>query len=209
MLLLNSAAIKTAVAEPVVTATSPTLPTVAHHNLVWTSDQVSHLIELIGAKLSYAQAAAELNSRCGTSYTRNALIGKAKRIGLECPNRPGRGTIKEPKPKRHKPRLVIATANNGRGRRLIESVENAETIKLRCVDIVPRHLSVLDLKPNDCRYPYGGYGEPVLFCGHPKHDGSSYCYPHFRLTLRHVVEISDAERQRRRQNFADIKRATA
>jgi hypothetical protein len=34
------------------------------------------------------------------------------------------------------------------------------------------------------RYPYGGDqdGEPIVFCGHPRRDGSSYCTPHFRLT---------------------------
>ncbi|WP_414644052.1 GcrA family cell cycle regulator [Bradyrhizobium sp.] len=31
------------------------------------------------------------------------------------------------------------------------------------------------------RYPYGGDkdGEPIVFCGHPRRDGSSYCTPAF------------------------------
>jgi GcrA cell cycle regulator len=56
--------------------------------------------------------------------------------------------------------------------------------KLRCVEIDPRHLCLLDLERGDCRYPYGGdeEGEAITFCGHPKRPGSSYCAPHFHLT---------------------------
>lgn len=60
----------------------------------------------------------------------------------------------------------------------------AEPVKLRCVGIRPRLISLLELEPGDCRYPYGGdkEGEEISFCGHPKHPGSSYCVPHLRLT---------------------------
>nr|WP_276519556.1 GcrA family cell cycle regulator [Bradyrhizobium elkanii] len=56
--------------------------------------------------------------------------------------------------------------------------------QLRCAAVVPRHLSLLDLKPGDCRYPYGGDsdGETMTFCGHPCRSGSSYCTPHFHLS---------------------------
>jgi GcrA cell cycle regulator len=62
--------------------------------------------------------------------------------------------------------------------------EHAETVKLRCVDIDPRHLSMIDLEPGDCRYPYGGdeEGEAITFCGHPRRRGSSYCTAHFHLS---------------------------
>jgi GcrA cell cycle regulator len=56
--------------------------------------------------------------------------------------------------------------------------------KLRCVEVNPRHLSLVDLEPGDCRYPYGGEedGDVITFCGHPQREGSSYCVPHFHLT---------------------------
>jgi GcrA cell cycle regulator len=62
--------------------------------------------------------------------------------------------------------------------------ERTETVKLRCVEIDPRHLSLVELERGDCRYPYGGdeEGEAITFCGHPRREGSSYCAPHFYLT---------------------------
>ena len=60
----------------------------------------------------------------------------------------------------------------------------AEPLKLRCVGIRPRLISLLELERGDCRYPYGGEkeGEEITFCGHPRRAGSSYCTPHFHLT---------------------------
>ncbi len=56
--------------------------------------------------------------------------------------------------------------------------------KIRCADVVPRHLSLIDLGRGDCRYPYGGdaKAEAITFCGHRRRPGSSYCAAHFDLT---------------------------
>jgi GcrA cell cycle regulator len=69
-------------------------------------------------------------------------------------------------------------------RRPLPVSERAAALKLRCVGITPRHLSLLDLAPDDCRYPYGGNeeGEVITFCGHARREGSSYCTSHFHLT---------------------------
>jgi GcrA cell cycle regulator len=63
-------------------------------------------------------------------------------------------------------------------------MERAEPVTLRCVEVDPRHLSLLEVEHNNCRYPYGGdeEGEAITFCGHPRRKGSSYCTPHFHLT---------------------------
>jgi GcrA cell cycle regulator len=62
--------------------------------------------------------------------------------------------------------------------------ERAQMTRLRCVEVVPRHLNLIDLEYGDCRYPYGGdeEGEAITFCGHPRRRGSSYCAPHLYLT---------------------------
>jgi hypothetical protein len=43
--------------------------------------------------------------------------------------------------------------------------EPVESPKLRCAEVDPRHLSLLDLESGDCRYPYGGDedGEAITF----------------------------------------------
>ena len=60
--------------------------------------------------------------------------------------------------------------------RLMPMFDREETAKLRCVEIDPRHLSLMDLEPGDCRYPYGGdeEGEAITFCGQPQRRGTSY-----------------------------------
>ena len=62
-------------------------------------------------------------------------------------------------------------------------------VKPRCVEIEPRHLSLVELERGDCRYPYGGdeEGEAITFCGHPRRAGSSYCTPHFHLCCQPIV----------------------
>ena len=62
--------------------------------------------------------------------------------------------------------------------------EPPRRVKLRCVQIMPRHLLVTELESGDCRYPYGGdaEGEAITFCGHPQREDSSYCLGHFNLT---------------------------
>ncbi|BAL08847.1 hypothetical protein BJA01nite_50280 [Bradyrhizobium japonicum] len=59
-------------------------------------------------------------------------------------------------------------------------------VKLRCVGVQPRLITLGELGRDDCRYPYGGDkdGEAIAFCGHPRQRGSSYCTPHARLTRK-------------------------
>jgi GcrA cell cycle regulator len=73
--------------------------------------------------------------------------------------------------------------------------EDANPAKLRCVEIEPRELSLLDLGWGDCRYPYGGdeEGEAITFCGHPRRPGSSYCTPHFHLSRNPALPSEPVE----------------
>ena len=76
--------------------------------------------------------------------------------------------------------------------------KEVKPLKLRCVAIEPRHLSLIELERGDCRYPYGGdeEGEAITFCGHPRRPGSSYCTPHFHLS-RNPVEPPERAGERR------------
>ena len=55
--------------------------------MAWTDDRVDHLRELWSKGLSASQIAAQL----GDGVTRNAVIGKAHRLGLEGRPSPIRG----------------------------------------------------------------------------------------------------------------------
>ena len=69
--------------------------------------------------------------------------------------------------------------------------ERTEPTRLRCVEIEPRHLSLIDLERGDCRYPYGGdeEGEAITFCGHPRATGLKLLHAAFpsESRTRHAI----------------------
>lgn len=150
----------------------------------WAPEHSEALREYHAKGMSFSEIANAINTKFKTAYSRNAALGRAKRMGLA-----GRERAEEPQSRPELPPLAIPL-RKARERHLPESAwpmpffERTETAKLRCVEIAPRHLALLDLEPGDCRYPYGGdaEGEAITFCGHPRCLGSSYCAPHFHLT---------------------------
>ena len=155
-------------------------------SFIWAPEQSDALRDCLSRGMSYGQAASAINARFGTEFTRNAAIGRAKRLGLEPvavrkvlrrPRRPARWGESAPNP----PQKVVRPAAAATPAPTLEPVE---PVKLRCVGIKPRLLAFADLEPGDCRYPYGGEreGEAYAFCAHPRIPGSSYCRPHHALT---------------------------
>lgn len=148
----------------------------------WPPEHCVALRECLAKGMSFAEAADAINATFGAAYSRNATIGRAKRMGLAALDRPKRRS-KAPKeakqPRSHPDREPAAEAAPEP-----PAAEPPRRIKLRCIQIMPRHLAVTALQPGDCRYPYGGdaEGEPITFCGHRQHEGSSYCIGHFNLT---------------------------
>jgi GcrA cell cycle regulator len=157
----------------------------------WPQEHTDELIRLAKEELSYRAIARLMTEKFGIPYNRNMMIGKAKRIGIvkaAAPQKPRGKTVKRsPKPrvarttpfrktKVHAPSFRIVSANaNSSAVKIIKTVRT-ELAELRCVEVNPRHLDLIELEPNDCRAPYGD--GPITFCGHPKREGSSYCGPH-------------------------------
>jgi GcrA cell cycle regulator len=149
----------------------------------WVPEHSQALREYLARGMSYSEIAQAINAKFGTTYSRNATIGRGKRMGLVGPDR--NGDCPRPPPKAKPPRLhKLRERHAPESMRPTPGFEAVETVKLRCVEIDPRHLSLMELERGDCRYPYGGDGdgEAVTFCGHPHRLGSSYCTPHFHLT---------------------------
>ena len=154
----------------------------------WASEHSDALREFLALKLSCSEAAAAINRKFRTCYSRSAVLGRARRMGLVAstqPERPPQVTTLRVTPSLG--RLGEVRSTEPRSFQLpwpMPAFEKTEIPKLRCVEIEPRHLSVVDLERGDCRYPYGGdeEGEAITFCGHPRRPGSSYCTPHFHLS---------------------------
>ncbi len=153
----------------------------------WAPGHTDALREYLAKGMPYSEIAGAINATFGTAYSRNAAIGRARRMGLAGPVRPTELPGHWPKlpskakaPSRPKPREQRVPEFL----RPMPIFRRVDTAPLRCVEIVPRHLDLVDLEPGDCRYPYGGdeEGEAITFCGHPRREGSSYCAPHFHLT---------------------------
>jgi GcrA cell cycle regulator len=93
------------------------------------------------------------------------------------PARPAPGTRpgcrRNPQPSPQKLRKRYASCS----RWIVPVFECEEPVKLRCVETDPRHLPLLELEPDNCRYPHGGEeeeGEAITFCGQPCAADSSY-----------------------------------
>jgi GcrA cell cycle regulator len=172
----------------------------------WAPQHCDALRDYLAKGMSYSQAADAINAKFGTAYTRNAAIGRGRRMGLAGPERPKEprrvpSRTSAPRPRRSRKRRAAgpvqpkpvqpnqpAQSNKlGQPDKPVQPKPElvcAEPVKLRCVGIKPRLISLVDLEAGDCRYPYGGDrdGEAITFCGHPRREGSSYCTAHFDLT---------------------------
>jgi hypothetical protein len=166
----------------------------------WPPEHSQALREFHAKGMSYSEIAKALNARFAASYTRNAVLGRAKRMGFGDSDekraekamlermlreRISRSGSSESRMSDTRPAGVILS---GFRPPKLPRV-NAEPAKLRCVEVSPRHLALIELERNDCRYPYGGdeEGEAITFCGHPRRKGSSYCGPHFHLSRAPVI----------------------
>ena len=118
--------------------------------------------------MSSNQAAAHLNYLFGTSFSRNAVIGRVSRAKMKRPE----GTVKKPapRPKAQIPRPQIV----------------CRPIVRRPDPTIPLNISIYELTKDTCRWPLGGWPEvsPVTFCGCQSLEDKPYCLDHTALSLR-------------------------
>jgi GcrA cell cycle regulator len=156
----------------------------------WTPAHLDALREFLTRGMSYSEITKAINTRFHTNHSRNAVLGRGRRMRF----------VRSGKPEAETPPSAPPTLGRLGEHFTVEPrvyqlqwrppvFKPAKRVKLRCVDVEPRHLSLIDLERGDCRYPYGGdeEGEAITFCGHPKRRGSSYCTPHFHLSRNPVV----------------------
>jgi GcrA cell cycle regulator len=151
---------------------------------MWPDEIAARAVELYLDKNagSYQVIAETLNTQFGTQFTRCAVIGKINRLGLSNRRPPADRPVRSREVTKRAPR------ERQRAERLARPpMESVETVKLRCVEITPLHLSLLELDHGLCKYPYGGdaEGEAISFCGHPSIKSRPYCMPHLALCTGH------------------------
>jgi hypothetical protein len=160
----------------------------------WAPEHSDALREYFAQGMSFAKIAKAINARFNTDYTRSAAIGRARRLGLTTPDRSPPALLmpvpqlnRSGEPREREPRSIAFQWP-------VPVFEKAPPVELRCVEIEPRHLSLVELEHGDCRYPYGGDsdGEPITFCGHRRRPGSSYCTPHFHLSRNPELETESS-----------------
>ena len=138
---------------------------------VWTEKAIATLRRLHAEDLSFAKIADEI----GGGVTRNAVIGKAKRLGL--PDR----RLKETSGKRQPRKMRPKPRRPGMVRPPIVKVTPLPSPSPEPPDCDP--ISLMAAGFGQCRFPvrdFKGADEP-FFCGAPSDVGHSYCAWHRKI----------------------------
>ena len=110
----------------------------------WASEHSDALRDYLAQGMSFSQIAKAIKAKFNTAYSRNATIGRARRLGLMGPDRPSSSLAAQPQLDRlgglraSEPKSIACHWP-------APVFEDANLAKLRCVEIEPRHLSLLDL----------------------------------------------------------------
>ena len=144
------------------------------HRETWTAPMLARLHEHHAAGLSFGQIADALNDEFGTTVTRNACVGKGRRLRL---------------PPREKPAMLTSEQRQAQSRMQRRRIKAEKRILPPPPTYIPLPdpprpppdaLTLIDLQHNDCRWIVHGEKTAALYCGRPKVRGS-YCFKHARL----------------------------
>jgi GcrA cell cycle regulator len=164
----------------------------------WAAEHDAMLRACLADRATFDQAGAEINRRFGTSYTRCAVAGRAQRLGLKSQNPPNfrKGSLRS---------ALQVKASDARRKPVSEKViqmprpipqfHRDNLSGLRCAEVDPLCIALVDLEEHHCRFPVGGWPDatPISFCGQSiaqdvvAPDGTprevSYCSLHHALSI--------------------------
>lgn len=150
----------------------------------WPAAHFKALRKHLDAGLSASQIAAALNGEFRTRYSKNAVIGKARRKLIVLNGRSGSAPVLDkpvrtaPRPKQIQQRPDIAQRKAAAGPKVVPAVPFVP----RTADVVSQNVPLLELAVNGCRWPSDA--PPFVFCNCPQVAGLPYCEPHSRLAYR-------------------------
>jgi GcrA cell cycle regulator len=152
----------------------------------WTDERIA----LLKKMWKEGKSAADIAKMLGKGVTRNAVIGKAHRMGLS--GRPS--PIKKPvAPKKEAPAKKESARETKKALPVAASKKNpalekeAEELKKIEKEIVPLGggVALIDLTERMCKWPIGDPREPdFTFCGRGIRQGTPYCPDHAAMAYQ-------------------------
>lgn len=103
--------------------------------------------------------------------TKNAVIGRAKRLGLS--------RTMDARVKSHKPLAPFGSWRR-KGWDRIQRMFRPRPERVTIVSI-PGGISIMELTGSTCRWPVSGTGAGMMYCGCKVHKEKSYCVEHCRV----------------------------
>ena len=134
----------------------------------WTPEMTDRFRGLLRSKMSLQRIADTLSREFDCRLTRNAMIGKANRLGISISIVDRIVARKPRRPKAAVPLIPIDEAPLDLG-----------PVEPLLEEQPPRMIGIIELSWNTCRYPHGDEA-PYLYCGEAVHHGA-YCQEHARL----------------------------
>ena len=134
----------------------------------WNDERVAALAQLWREGLSASQVARRLGG-----VTRNAVIGKAHRLGLTLRDTPSRPHLPGAKPAKRTQSQPRAPAPS-----LPPRVVPVAPVRTFAEEVAPT-ATLMSLDDDGCRWPIGDPARPDFgFCGRPRPRGGAYCAEH-------------------------------
>ena len=156
---------------------------IGEQKMSWNEENVARLRELWDQGLPTAQIGKLIG------FTKNAVVGKAHRIGLESRPSPIRRTAV--KPDRKKARSPVIPKLNFETSKEITNTQNQEAVTFQPV---VKSLFT-QLKKRGCEWPEGHPDEPEFhFCGKERFEEKPYCLNHCAIAYI-IPEKEEVEQQ--------------
>lgn len=151
----------------------------------WTPELIKDLKKLWKKGLT----TGEIGRLIGMS--KNAVVGKAHRLGLESrPSPIRREKVVAPKSQKvNKADLKVAVSSVEDQKEEVQSVLTEKMTKQAKKHIKSKGVKLVDLKPTSCRWPEGDPKDPDFhFCGKEALPGKSYCEEHSQVAYSGVFK---------------------
>jgi GcrA cell cycle regulator len=133
-------------------------------------------VELLKKLWSDGLTASQVSRRMACGVSRNAVIGKVHRLGLELRG-PSKPRVRKVNPRKIKSQPPIKPS------KLAAVFKKSDPSPLPPEGVIPPTAKALmSLEAGDCRYPYGT--GPYLFCACKAAPGLPYCEAHARVAYQ-------------------------